>query len=97
MSESKIQSQMIKYIKARGGKVIDTIVLSTSGNADLIVCYLGRYVEIEAKAAGKKARALQEVKGRETIKAGGKWICTSSIEDVVDLLDNIDREIREKQ
>lgn len=96
MSESKIQSQMIKYIKARGGKVVDTIVLSTSGNADLIVCYLGRYVEIEAKDVGEKARALQEVKGMETIKAGGKWICTSSVEDVADLLDEIDREVKGK-
>ena len=69
-----------------GCKVINLKVASQSGNADLIVCYKGEYIEMEMKQPGKHATKLQIVKGKETTEAGGKWFCIHSVEEAEEAL-----------
>ncbi len=81
MLESKIQAKVVKYLEGIGCKVIKLIVANTSGNADLIICYHGYYVEFEMKQEGKEATKLQIIKGRQTIESDGQWFCIHSVEE----------------
>lgn len=84
--ESAIQSEILLYLKAKGYKAVNTMQLSKSGNADIIACCKGRYVEIEVKQVGKKSRELQLVKANETLEAGGLWLEAHSLNEVKQFL-----------
>jgi len=81
MLESTIQKKVIAYLKSIGCKVINLKAASQSGHADLIICYKGAYIEFEMKQPGKYATRLQELKGVETVEAGGAWYCIHSVEE----------------
>ena len=84
--EKTIQNKVVKYLKDEGCKVIKTIVNNTSGNADLIICFRGIYIEFEMKQPGKHATKLQKLKGQETLDAGGYWFEVHSLEEAKDAL-----------
>ncbi len=79
MLESKIQAKVIKYLNEIGAKVINLKAATQKGNADLIICYLGMYVEFEMKQPGKDATKLQGIKGNDCIQAGGYWFVIHSL------------------
>ena len=83
MLESSIQKKVIKYLLDEGCKVINLKVASKSGNADLVICYKGMYVEFEMKQPGKEATKMQLIKGRETTEAGGHWFCIHSVREAI--------------
>ena len=87
MLEKQIQAKIVKYLKSIGCKVTKTIVNNTSGTADLIVCYRGYYVEMEVKQPGKHATKLQQLKGRETEEAGGRWFEVHSVDEAMEAID----------
>ena len=90
MLESDIQKQVVAYLKGCGAKVITLKVASVSGNADLIICYNGKYVEFEMKQPGKHATKLQLIKATECINADGAWFEIHSLEEAeaaIQLLD----------
>ena len=83
-AEAKIQSDVTIWLESIGCKVINTVALSKSGNADLIICWKGYYVEMEIKVPGDEARPLQVVKGQWTIDADGAWFCIHSLDEAKD-------------
>ena len=89
--ESKIQAKVVKYLKSIGCKVVKIISANTSGNADLIICYRGYYVEFEMKQPGKHATKLQLLKGRETTEADGLWFEIHSLEEAQDAIDYVNK------
>ena len=90
MSEQKIQTQITNWLEAKGCKVVKVVSATKSGNADLVCCYRGLYVEIEVKDIGEKARPLQLLKADETVKAGGYWQEASSLSQVMEFIHIID-------
>ena len=90
-NESEIQSNIILYLTAIGCKVINTVSLSKSGNADLVICYKGFYVEIEVKDVNKNARKLQVLKGKETTDAEGFWFVAHSVEEVKEAIEFVNQ------
>ncbi len=94
MAEQKIQTQITNWLEAKGCKVVKVVSATKSGNADLVCCYRGLYVEIEVKDTNEKARPLQLLKADETVKAGGYWTEADSLEKVMEFIRLID--IREK-
>jgi len=87
--ESKIQKDVVKWLVSIGCKVIKTIVLNKRGNADLIICYKGYYVEFEMKQVGKEPTKLQIIKGQETIDADGAWFAIHSVDEAKDAITEV--------
>lgn len=81
MLESAIQKKVIAYLLDIGCKVINLKSATRKGNADLIICYNGLYVEFEMKQPGKHATKLQKIKGYETTEADGHWFEIHSLEE----------------
>ena len=49
MTESLIQSKIIKHLESIGAYVIKTISTNKAGVPDLLVCYKGLFIGIEVK------------------------------------------------
>lgn len=71
MNGAELTKLVIERIEAEGGKAINLIAASKSGNADVIACINGRYCEFEIKGKGDKEKPHQAIKLNEAIKAGG--------------------------
>ena len=70
--------------------------LGTSGIPDIICCYKGRFLGLEAKLPGGRLTALQK-RAREKInRAGGIARRVESVDDVKDIIAQADREAREE-
>ena len=89
--ESSIQKKVVTYLKSVGCKVVKLVTANTSGNADLIICYRGYYVEFEMKQPGKHATKLQLLKGKETVDAGGAWFEIHSVEEAKEAIEFINK------
>ena len=90
MLESGIQKKVATYLRSVGAKVIKLVVGSVKGNADLVICYRGLYVEFEMKQPGEHATPLQLLKGRDTTKAEGLWFEIHSVEEAQEAIRSID-------
>lgn len=71
MNGAKLTKKVIEQIEAAGGKAINLIAASKSGNADIIACINGRYCEFEIKGVGDTEKPAQAKKLNATIEAGG--------------------------
>ena len=90
MLESKIQKKVIEYLLDIGCKVINLKSATRKGNADLVICYKGLYVEFEMKQPGKDATKLQKIKGQETTVAEGLWFVVHSLDEAKEVIRIID-------
>jgi len=85
-SESKIQSEIIKYLEDKGYYVIKIVRANKSGVSDLAVCADGKFICIEVKAEGKKKNtsALQKHHQYLVTQSGGKAFVADSVWDVIE-------------
>ena len=90
MLETTIQKKVIKYLLEIGCKVINLKSATRKGNADLVICYRGAYVEFEMKQPGKDATKMQKIKGQETILADGFWFVIHSLDEAKEAIGFID-------
>lgn len=91
--EYRIVQNVKKLIRARGGWVVKIHggAYQDAGTPDLLACYKGRFIAVEAKTARGVARPEQLVAQRAIIEAGGYALITHLIGDVTDVLDAIDK------
>ena len=97
-SENEIEKQIIEYLERlprckvtktsttgrhKGNKWIKAKDSERKGKADLTICYLGRYIEIEVKRPGGKQKPEQKLQELETIAAGGVYWLVYSLDDVI--------------
>jgi len=85
-SESKIQKEIVDYLKGKGYYVIKIVRANEQGVADLAVCKDGRYIAIEVKAVGKKKNVtkLQEHQLHLVRMSGGKAFVADSVWDCIE-------------
>lgn len=83
MLEQKLQSQIIKYITARGGYAVKVITATKAGVPDIIACLDGKFYGIEVKVGDNKPSPLQLANLRQIAKAGGIDILAYSLDDVI--------------
>lgn len=86
--ESKLQKQIQAYLKSIGAyrfKVHGEIFMR-AGIPDIICCYKGRFVGIEAKEPGNHPSELQLAHGRQIVKAGGLFLVAYSLQEVIDFI-----------
>ena len=85
-NESKIQKEIIDYLKERSYYVVKVIKANTSGVPDILFCKDGKFCAIEVKAKGKKSKVTELQKFHlEMIRAsGGKAIVADCLWDVIE-------------
>ena len=71
MNGQQLTAEVIADIEASGGKAINLIAASKAGNADIVACYKGKYIELEIKGRGDTEKPHQALKLNEAIEAGG--------------------------
>ena len=90
MLESKIQKGVVTWLLSIGCKVINLKVANRKGNADLVMCYKGYYIEFEMKQPGEHATKLQKIKGRDTTDAQGQWFEIHSLEEAKEAIEMVE-------
>jgi len=84
MSESKLQSKILKWLKANGYYNFKTIVCNRNGIPDIIgMTPAGRFFAIEVKFGANKASKLQEWNITQIKAGGGIAFLAYSLEDVI--------------
>jgi Holliday junction resolvase len=93
--ETTIQKKMQELVEDRGGWVVKFhgSPFTKKGTPDLLICYRGRFIAIEAKVPGKEDNTtkLQDYQIEQIREAGGFAFIMSSEDDLKELLDSIDR------
>lgn len=95
--ETTLQENIQKVIERRGGYVNKNwgSMISAPGIADLTVCYKGLYLAIEVKVGDNKPSKAQGIHARMVWKANGITAVVWSTEEVIKILDIIDKEFDE--
>ncbi len=82
----------LKRLRAAGMPVlwrkIHGHAMQDAGILDLILCYRGRYLEVELKTEGSKATKLQEQTIRDVWRAGGRAGVVRSVEELERFLED---------
>ena len=86
MTESKLQTKIIKDLESKGYYVIKTIKLNKNGLHDVFAFKDGLATFIEVKATGQKPRELQLFRIEEVKKFGIKSFWCDSFEKYLEHL-----------
>ena len=81
MTESKLQTKIIKDLESKGYYVIKTIKLNKNGLHDIFAFKNGLATFIEVKATGQKPKKLQLFRIEEVKQYGIKSFWVDSFED----------------
>jgi Holliday junction resolvase len=90
--ESKIQSKILKELKALNIYAHKNITTNKKGIPDIIVCYNGLYLALEVKRPGGKPTELQMYNIEQIRKSGGVAEIVYSWEDVTKILRSMTNE-----
>lgn len=90
--EGRLKSAIKKMLDGRGAfwSMIPGGAYAKIGDPDMVVCYHGYYIAIEAKATTKQ-REWQKLRQQQIEAAGGIYIVPHTVKEVADVLDAIDQ------
>ena len=101
MLEKDIVAAIQRYLATLGEDVFfwkeHGGALGTSGIPDIICCYRGRFLGLEAKLPGGRLTALQKRALERINRAGGLARRVESVDDVRDVIAQADRETKEAE
>lgn len=95
MAERNTIAKILKAVRAKGGYAV-----KINGNAfqpktiDVLICYKGRFIGVEAKEKGNYVTERQKYTLHEIEQAGGQAVIAYSVLAVLATLELIDTEIR---
>jgi hypothetical protein len=91
--EAKVKKKIKDMLKSYGAYYAMPVagVFGSAGVPDFLVCYLGTFIAIEAKAGKGTTTALQEKNLRQIRDAGGLTIVVNenNFDDLEDLLEHV--------
>lgn len=93
--ESALKKRFINEIFVPRGVYwvrVDQGASGKPGDPDLVICYKGRFIGIEAKTYSNGLRPMQKRRMEEILSAGGRFVMARCNKDVEDILDEIDLE-----
>ena len=93
--ESGFQRSIQREIAKRGGYCVKQhgSMITAVGIPDLLVCYKGMFIALEAKVDNNKPSKAQGVNLRNILKAGGFTAVVWNIKEVKAILNFIDNEL----
>ena len=101
MLERDLVAAIKKYLSSLGGDVFfwkeHGEPYGTSGVPDVICCYKGRFLGLEAKLPGGKLTQLQSRAIEKINRAGGIARRVESVADVKAVIEQADRERKEQE
>lgn len=84
MSEQKLQTKILKWLKEHNFWAIKIVVSSVTGTMDIVACSpKGKFVGIEVKYGANKPSPLQSHNIQQVQKRGGLAFVTWDLETVV--------------
>jgi len=88
LCESKIQTEILRYLERNGCYVVKVVLANKSGVPDILFCKDGLFYAVEVKATGKKKSTtkLQDWNLQKVIESGGKAIVTDKLSDVIEMI-----------
>ena len=92
--EKSLQDECLDYLEARGIYHVNTHgnAFERRGRPDIYLCYRGRFVGVELKRGSSYGvTPLQEKHLREIEKNGGVGIWITALQQLIDLLNSLDR------
>lgn len=88
MSEQKVQTKILDWLKANGYWVFKTVVCNRKGIMDIVGCTPeGRFLGIEVKFGNNKASKLQSWNILEVARRNGIAFVAWSLDEVKEKLD----------
>ena len=92
--ESKVKDKIKAMCKARGAYYAMPVMggMASNGTPDFLICYKGIFIAIEAKAGKGKLTALQLVRLKEIVAAGGVAVVINelNLDSVREIMASID-------
>lgn len=90
--ESKLKRALKDLLNERGAYwcAVAEGAYAKPGDPDIIVCYKGTFIGIEAKTYNGSQSQWQKLRERMITEAGGIYLIVKSLEDVIEVLDTID-------
>ena len=85
-TEAQIQKEILDYLKFLGAWTVKVVTANKSGVPDILACLGGKFVAIEVKRPGEKARPLQLAQIRRIRSAGGTSFETDNVEEAKRIL-----------
>jgi Holliday junction resolvase len=82
MKEQDIQAKISKHLKKLGAYVVNVSSAYPNGCPDLLICFKGKFIAIEVKIPGKKARPLQQYQLDKIAESGGFSCVATCLEDL---------------
>ena len=86
MSESQIQSKILKYLADEGIYAVKVMSSNHSGTPDILACVKGVFVGIEVKTPEGKTSKLQDYALTQIRKSGGEAWVVHSLAELADLV-----------
>lgn len=93
--ESLIKSDIKDYLRQKGvfWSMVTGGPYSKVGDPDMVACYRGRYLAIEAKTYSGAMSAAQKIRMHQIFRAGGVFICARTVDDVRQEIEKLDEVI----
>lgn len=90
--EGALKKAIKEYLNSVGAfwSMIPGGAYAKIGDPDMVVCYKGRYVAIEAKTPTGKQSNWQQLRQREIERSGGIYILARKVDDVKSVIESID-------
>lgn len=90
MTGAQLSAKAIKYIETKyTGYVVNVIVSSKSGTADIIACIKSNFFAFEIKGKGDTEKLLQDKKLNDVAKAGGYGGYVRKLSDIDYIVTNL--------
>lgn len=89
-AESKVQSEIIKWLKSIGAYSIKIMKGNRDGQPDIICCFEGRFIGIEVKKEAWpnwKPSELQKLELNKINNSGGFGFCANNLDYVKNIFD----------
>lgn len=97
--ESKLKKDIKVYLNSRSiyWAIVPEGSYGKSGDPDLIACYKGMFVGLEAKTYEGRQSGIQKVRQREIEASGGVYAIVRSVRDVEEALDMAEHRYKQRR
>lgn len=97
--EGKLKAELKWLLQMRNGfySMVSGGAYGKNGDPDMVICYRGRYIAVEAKTEDGRQSKWQRVREGQIKNAGGIYVLARKREDLEEVLDEIDDEIAESR